>query len=985
MKSFTQHLALCFLIAAGMPGRPCPANSPGNPGWIYRAWQTDDGLPNNDVNTVAQDAEGFMLVATSGGLARFDGLRLLEMPPDPVAEPGESVTGVQVGRDGTLWQVTRGQLVSRRPDGSRSVHELEGLSPSARLTAMFEAAPGELWIGFEFGPIFICTGNKLERAAVDSSIPRSFATQVCRDAAGGIWAAGPRALAKWRNGQFEKVIELPDARARLCASRNGGLWIGCEQKLLAYTERDGIIYEAALPAPPAGSRVSMMLETPQGLLWIGTFGAGLYAWDGRSFEKVTVSNHDIWWLGSDHENNLWVGTGGGGVCRVRARVLSMMTEKGSPVDQTPRALCQDTRGDIWVVLQTGELYLRRNGDWQHLVNQKDWPMANATCVVADRDGNVWVASNEGGLARWDGELFQSIPLPPRRTDTRVRAMLVTREGRLWFNRGASLLHGQPGGWITVDAPPGGAEIASLAEDMSGTIWAAGQNAKLYRVQENTLVEVRLKELAGAGPVRTMLATPDGAVWMGTARGGLVRYKGGNAFRITTAQGLWSDSVSQLVADSRNRLWGAGARGVFVAPLADLNAVADGRTGVLRSSTYGREEGVPSIQANSGYVPNTLIASDGRIWFATRSGIVTANPFVSGTNHAPPPVAITGLRVDGRPVPLTPALAIPPGVTTLRFELAAMSYVSPESVIVQHQIPGLDGGWMTSGPDRTAVYGRLAPGHYTLQVRATNNDGLWSRREARLAFTVEPFFWQTTWFLATSAGLCFGATAFATHRISAARARRQAEHLRREAEVHRERTRIARDMHDQMGASLTRIMLLADLAQMEGNTDPSHVDLAATARQMVTDLDEIVWAVNPKHDHLASLLEYISQQAADLLQAAGIRCRLDMPGEVPDRPLPAEFRHHLFLIVREAVNNAVKYSAATEVRIQVQPDQQELVATVADNGRGLPEASQGEHRDGLNNMKARAESLGGSFSISSSPNVGTTVCVRLPWPPLRANP
>lgn len=975
-------LLIALLASATAWSQPAPPDR--STQWIYRAWQTDDGLPNNDVNAVVQDAEGCMLFATNGGLVRFDGLRLVEEPPDPAIKTGQAVTGIVAGRDGTRWAVAQGKLLVTHPDGGRNEFELPGIAGSARLTAMFEAEPGVLWMGFELGPLLRFKEKTLERVAVEEAIPRSFSTQITRDAAGGIWAAGPKVLAKWRHDRFEKVLELPDARARICASREGGLWIGSEQKLLRYTERDGIIYEAALPGSPAGTRVSMLMENAQGHLWFGTYGDGLHIWNGRSFDKVPLSNHDVWWLSSDHENNLWVSTGGGGVCRVRGRVLSMLDDVGAPVQQTARALCMDARGDVWTVLQTGELYAQRNGDWQHLAGLRDWPYASATCLVADREGGVWVASNDGGMAHWDGETFKPVALPVKKTGTRVRAMLISRDGSLWFNRGEALVHGKPGNWVTLSPPSGTSEIQALVQDSAGRIWAGNQDGQVYRVEKDRIEEITLPGLEDSGPVRTMLATPDGAVWGGTSRGGLARFKDGRVARVTTAHGLGNDVVSQLLLDRQGRVWGAGARGIFVTPLNALNAVADGRATVLRLSTYGREEGVPSIQANSGYTPNALASKDGRMWFATRSGIVIADPSLPGTNQAPPPVGITGMRIDGRPARITRPLKIPPGVTTLRFELAAMSYVSPESVIVQHQLTEVDHGWTTSGLDRTAVYGNLAPGSYTLRVRAANNDGLWSRREAQLRFTVLPFFWQTTWFLASMGAFCFAATAFTTYRISAVKAHRHAEQLRREAEVHRERTRIARDMHDQIGASLTRIMLLADLAQMESGAGAQHADLAATARQAVTDLDEIVWAVNPKHDRLASLLEYISQQSADLLQTAGIRCRLDMPPVVPDRHLSAEFRHHLFLIVREAVNNAVKYSGASEVRLQVTPEEGGLRIVIADNGTGITNEPPQDHSDGLSNMKSRAGSLGGTLTIESSPVSGTTVSVYLPWPPIHAN-
>jgi signal transduction histidine kinase len=313
---------------------------------------------------------------------------------------------------------------------------------------------------------------------------------------------------------------------------------------------------------------------------------------------------------------------------------------------------------------------------------------------------------------------------------------------------------------------------------------------------------------------------------------------------------------------------------------------------------------------------------------------------------------------------------------VEFELSALSYVAPEHVRLFHRLDGLDPDWITTPPERTASYAHLAPGNYTLRVRAENNDGVPSRRDAVLAFSVRPFVWQRTWFRGGLFAIALAAAAWMAHSAAERRARRQAEALRRETAIERERTRIARDMHDQLGASLTRISLLSDLAQSE-NHSPHLPQLSATAHEAVTALDEIVWAVNPRHDTFASLLEYIGQHTTELLQAAGIRCRLEFPERTEPRPLAADFRHHLFLIVREAVNNAAKHARAKQVTLTIEPRENELHVRIVDDGVGF--SANGATGHGLTNMRERAADLGGTCEITSAPGTGTKIQVRLPWP------
>jgi signal transduction histidine kinase len=322
------------------------------------------------------------------------------------------------------------------------------------------------------------------------------------------------------------------------------------------------------------------------------------------------------------------------------------------------------------------------------------------------------------------------------------------------------------------------------------------------------------------------------------------------------------------------------------------------------------------------------------------------------------------------------VTLPAGIRSLAFEFGAGSFVAPGNVAICYQLVGIDREPRLADADRRATYGRLSPGDYTLRVSAANNDGVWSTSERILGITVQPFYYETAWFRILCVIAAIALVTVLGYRIARARYRRRTEALRREAAVLAERTRIARDMHDQLGASLTRILLLSDLAQSE-NHGPHLPKLAATAHEAVTYLDEIVWAVNPRHDTLASLVEYIGQQTTDLVSAAGLRCRLKLPATTESRHLSADFRHHLFLIVREAVNNATRHARAKEVLLTIEPGAAELRITITDDGIGFSE--NGALGNGLANMRSRAAELGGECAIAGAPGAGTTITVRLPWP------
>lgn len=974
-------LAVALWLSLVMPGS---AEEPPQ-SWLYRAWQTEDGLPNNDVTCIAQAADGAMLFATRGGLARFDGWRFREIGVDAPGYRGGAVSAVLLTRDGTRWIVSRGAIARQRAGEADLALKLPVAGRASRETAFFEDREGVVWLCYEGGRLLRVKDGRVQQAPVAQPLASAFASCAALDSNGDVWAVGSRVIARWRDGRFEKVAELSDERATLARAAAGGLWIGDGMQLLRYTEREGLRVVGELPNLP-DSKIATMHEDRHGRLWLGTFNGGLWLRERDSFQQIALSQPDVWWLCEDHEGNIWAATAGGGACRIRPRVLAKLDDPGSPRGETARALCRDARGDIWVATQTSRLFARRRGAWQLFTPQQDWPGTQAMRVNARVGGSAWIANDEGKIARWNGSAFESVALPPDPGNRPVFSFLETRAGDLWVGRGARVWHRRGDEWKAARMPGGGGSALVLAEDSSGRIWAGTSSGLLLREEDGTFVREAAEELGPAcNGIRALLVAPDGSLLIATQGAGIARLAGGHCRTITREHGLPHNVVSQLALDGEGRLWAGGDAGIFVVPLNELVAVAENRASRVLSTLFGKTEGLSGMQANASF-PGVLTDGDGRLWFSTRSGIVIADPRMVGINTAPPPVAIEEMRVGDHTIPLSGPIAIGPGAANIQFTIAAMSYAAPEHTRIVQRLDGLDADWKATSSDRTATFSHLQPGDYTLRVRATNNDGIWSAKDATLAFTVRPFFWQTVWFQVVVVAAAVVAAILGTLLANERRLRRQAEQHRRETEIERERTRIARDMHDQVGASLTQIGLLAELARRDAHAPEEHLThLAETTRAAVTALDEIVWAVNPRHDNLASLLEYLGQQARDLLTAAGIRCRLNFPDTVPPLHLTAEFRHHLFLLVREAVNNAVKYAAAREVRISVEFTPADLRAIITDDGRGFTAEAASAVSEGLRNMQARAAALGGECSIQSQAGVGTTVSFRLPWPSSSSSP
>jgi signal transduction histidine kinase len=366
-------------------------------------------------------------------------------------------------------------------------------------------------------------------------------------------------------------------------------------------------------------------------------------------------------------------------------------------------------------------------------------------------------------------------------------------------------------------------------------------------------------------------------------------------------------------------------------------------------------------------PSACLGGDGQLWFPTMDGAVHFDPTRLPLNREPPPVAILDCRANGHSLKPTDPLRAGPGRPSLEFRYTAFSFAAPEKTTFRVRMAGFAEGWRDVGPHR-------------FEVQAANGDGIWNNTGASMSVNVLPFFWEAPWFRRSAVAAFAFAAVGAGWLIARARMRREVARLEQQRARELERARIAQDLHDDLGASLTEISLLARLAAEE-QPDSAHSretlpEIATKAQSLVGTLDEIVWAVNPRHDTIESLAEYLAAFAAEFLDAAGITLRLDIPRELPATVLDTEQRHDLFLAAREALNNSVKHSAATEITIQLRADAERLGIVISDNGRGFDPAQRSEG-NGATNISARLSRLGGACQVQSTIGAGTSVRLTMP--------
>jgi signal transduction histidine kinase/ligand-binding sensor domain-containing protein len=974
-----------------------PARAALELGYSAQIIQTEQGLPQNNLNSIIQSSDGYLWMATFGGLVRYDGVRfkVFDSANTPELQNGR-ISALFEDGNGAIWighetgDLTR--LIARR-FGSVSIPGKPHREPISQITM---DGQGNLILAYQDGSLRdVATGMFIETAAAEQ---QRGAVICARDQQGALWVLRAGALSRVVAGKTQPVelnrYAADQLVSGICRAREGGVWIATQGQIRRRVgdEWAGDMHVMFWPR----TTITTLVEMSNGVLAVATIDQGMYLLRPNArpyhFERKDGLPSDwIRTLCDDREGNLWAALGSGGLAVLRRERAKHIPAEDRWKGRTVRSIAATSDNRLWVGTEgaglyryvqdyTGERFISVTSDRAPGTNSFVWSFAQ------DKDQRLWISTSENGLFQLAGDRFQQAP-GLEDFATPVRALYATGKGMFLGSR-SGLLKYENQKLLPLATNLVGADVRCMAESTNGVVWFGMFGGGLGKLENGVASQFRKADGLSSDFIQCLyLDEADGALWIGTAESGLTRFKNGKFSSITAANGLRDQVICHIADDGLGNFWISSQAGIMRASKAELNACADGSLKRLHSLTLGETDGLPTAQCSGGLQPTGCRTADGLLWFATLKGIVAVDPTNVRTNQAAT-VLVEELRVNDVPVFSTNGaspIQIKAGRHRFDFDFTAISFAAPERLLFKYRLQGADEDWIGPTTKRTASYTHLPPGNYRFLVSAANSDDIWNNAAKTIAFTVQPFFWQTLWFRVLGILITMGFVGLIALLITRQRYRRQLELAERQRGIERERARIAQDIHDDLGSSLTRIILLSQSAR--GDLDSP--DIAAkgldriydTARNLTRSLDEIVWAVNPRHDTLDSLATYLGKFAQDFLGAANIRCRLDLPVSVPSWPLTAEVRHNVFLAFKEALNNAVKHANATEVRISLtlQPSAFKLI--VEDNGRGFsppqtaPDATNTE--DGLQNMRKRLTEVAGSCEIYSQPNKGTRVTFNVP--------
>jgi len=942
---------------------------------------------------IAQTPDGYLWLGTDFGLVRFDGVRFVPWQP-PAGEhlPGGRIRCLFVARDGRLWIGTDEGLASWKDGKLTHYPELAGQG----VVGLLEDREGTVWAGgyaIPAGRLCAIQNSRVQCYGEDGSLG-SGVGNLYEDSRGNLWAAanGTAKVWRWKPGP-PKLYPMPDLTQGLSEGDNGSLLIST---LGGIRQLIGGRVEPYL-VPIAGRR----------------FTAGR--------------------LLRDRDGGLWIGTNGRGLLHVHQGRTDLFTRSDGLSGDLAFSVFEDREGDIWVATSDG---LDRFRDFAIPTISVKQGLSNAfvESVLAARDGSLWVGTLDG-LNRWNHWRItiyrkRSSRLP----DDGVESIFQDDQERIWVSTRRGVAYLENGRFIPVSGLPAGT-VHSIAGDSAGNIWIS-QDHGLFHLLQGSVVELipwarlgrkdwadvlfpgpvqgglwlgfRQSGLAyfkddqirasysgadglGEGFVSSLQLDRDGALWA-AAQGGLSRVTNGRLGTLTSKNGLPCDTVLWVMEDNDHSFWLDMACGLVRIARSELDAwVADPKR-TIQARVFDSSDGVRSRATPTGSNPGVVKAADGKLWFVAGDGVGVIDPRHLPFNKLPPPVHIEQITADRnvRWQNLSGAAAsnlrLPALSRDLQIDYTALSLVAPEKVRFRVKLEGHDPDWKDAGNRRQAFYNSLPPRKYRFRVMASNNSGVWNEAGDSLDFSIDPAYYQTTWFRASCVAAFF-ALLWALYRYRLYQIKREFN-ARLEERVG-ERTRIARELHDTLLQNFQGSVLVMQSArnllsrrpeQAEKTLDDA-ISMAAGAIGEGRDAIQDLRLQPAVQSDLAQLLTATGQDLARSADTNGnpVIFRAAVEGERKD--LDPIIQDEAYRIARELLRNAFRHAQARQIEADIRFEDRLLRVLIRDDGKGIePEVVEAGGRAGhwgLMGMRERAKRIGARLEFWSEPGAGTEVELSIP--------
>ena len=973
------------------------------------SWTSNQGLPQNSIQAILQDGDGYLWFGTQAGLVRFDGVTFTTFSSANTPELiHDDIQDLAITGDGTLWIATYGGgLVSYR-QGEFSRLDVQGLlDSSTAVRALDIGTDGQLIIGTFDRGILAWNGERLRPLASPGDIHHGQVRDLIERRDGSLWASTNVGLFHLVGGAWTRV-PLPCGEAHetgaIFQDTDNSLWVGAPHGLLHFTPEGTRTYT------PSGRTqwddVQDIMRDREGRLWVATFGAGLVLLDKDHFDPFDwrgyAADNSIRRLFEDRDGTLWVGTGSNGVARLRTTPFQAVNEASGLPDENIWAVTLDRHGDMWAGMDNGGVAHIRDGAIVGTISDADGlPGKVAHSVAVADDGTLWVGTDRGvaRIRHGDVRIWDSTS---GLADNQVRSIFIDGDGSVWI--------GTLGGGISVIRPDGGIvnyttqdglpspAVRWIERDAQGRIWAITEGGPAIQTDQGFVSPIQTNGFDGLFALN-FFQDDDGVIWIATYGNGLVRFDNGQATSLGVEDGLLDDKLYGVIEDDFGRLWMTCAQGVFGIDKSDISRHLAGKLQRIPYTLFGARNGFPARECNGGSQRSILKGPDGLIWIATDGGAVRFDPSMARPNTVPPTVVVENVLLNREPLKPSGYLHIPPGTRNLEINYTGLQYDNPQGITFRYRLEGFDEDWIDAGSRRTAYYTHLPAGEFTFQVMAANADGIWCESPAEVALNFQPHFHETGLFKGLVAvvflALLGGAVWWRYYQMQLKQMELEKLVAEQTAELvaardaadaaNRTKGEFLANMSHEIRTPMNAIIAMTDLVR-DTPLEPEQKDsldiVSSSAQGLLELINDILdfskieagkLELSPHDFNLQDVID-------DTIRTLALRAEhknLELTAWVaPDLPRRLHGDSHRFKqILINLIGNAIKFTSKGEVWVEVSPvslgpDEVQVRVSVNDTGIGVPEDVQRKIFEPFSQADASVTRKHGGTGL------GLTICTRL---------
>jgi len=984
----------------------------------FQYYTIADGLSNNYVTSIIQDHRGFMWFGTNEGLNRFDGYQFINYKFDPDnterSLTNSWIEAIYEDKEGTIWAGTRNCISALNTVTGliRNYSYRERLFVSSILP---DEDVNKLWVGTDAGLFLLDkkTGNWQHYPLPFKN--KIFIRSVIQDHYHRLW------LTTYSDGvlvydlkkrDYRQFI-IPELDKHLSRSsailgtslldRNNNLWITSwysglicintvTEKITRYVHDDMNRFSIG------GNGGKDLLEDADGKIWIAGLKDGCFIYDpskdqfknhpfdniqggltGLEASSIYKGGNGIYWIGTDKGLNKYDATNQ----KIQTVSFSSSVNSSNTTDiivNVILSIVKENDSLLWVGTRRGLYLINRVNDLalSKIILGKPYIYCVANCLLKDENGVLWIGG-DGCLYKCvfnkRQNTFQATQLLPGKTKASLISLYNDHNGNMWagtYHDGLFKLNIATGGCAhympsrllhhqTNDNIISGIIPLHNGKLLIGT---NGDGLCVLDPVNDSFTEVTLNDRGTISKtdnasVLSVIRDSKKNIWIATQFGGL--FKTNDSLQrfeqITEKQGLPSLRIDDIKEDCMHNLW-----------LTSLGRLILYNTGSGTINVFTSPYG---LNGNN-YLGQLYAFNDSVMLLGEENTLHIFNPKNFITNKEIPRVYVTSFKIfdNNQPVTENQAVKLNYDQNYFSFEYVGLSYSHTEHNMYAYMLEGLDKSWNYAGTARYASYANLGEGTYTFKVKASNSDGLWNENPATITIIIAPPFWHRWWFY-TAGILLAAAVIYIMYSFKVSR-------LKKEMLM---RDKISRDLHDDVGSTLSSIRFFSNAAQGTlGETDSKVLPLikriGAASDKILYSLDDIVWSINPKNDHIELIAARMTEFAAEILEAKNISFKIHIDEEVSNVKLNLATRHDFFLIYKEAINNLAKYSFADFVNISVKKEKNKLVLKIEDNGKGfdIDTVKQG---NGLTSMHERARKIRARLNVNSAVNQGTIITLFCP--------